>query len=69
MIEKELKARIDLTLRKIGVRNYNYTNDYSQKGLYMFMKSPCIQNPLIKIIANTQGIKSRFLALFSPLNL
>ena len=58
MIEKELKARIDLTLRKIGVRNYNYTKDYSQKGLYMFMKSPCIQNPLIKIIANTQKSNS-----------
>ena len=54
MIEKELKARIDLTLRKIGVRNYNYTNDYSQKGLYMFMTSPLSENPLIKPIANTQ---------------
>ena len=54
MIEKELKARIDLTLRKIGVRNYNYTNDYSQKGLYMFMTSPFSENPLIKQIANTQ---------------
>lgn len=54
MIKKELKARIDLTLRKIGVRNYNYTNDYSQKGLYMFMTSPFTENPLIKQIANTQ---------------
>ena len=54
MIEKELKARIDLTLRKIGVRNYNYTKDYSQKGLYMFMTSPFTENPLIKQIANTQ---------------
>ena len=54
MIEKELKTRIDLTLRKIGVRNYNYTNDYSQKGLYMFMTSPFLENPLIKQIANTQ---------------
>ena len=54
MIEKELKARIDLTLRKIGVRSYNYTNDYSQKGLYMFMTSPLTENPLIKQIANTQ---------------
>ena len=54
MIKKELKARIDLTLRKIGVRNYNYTNDYSQKGLYMFMTSPLSENPLIKPIVNTQ---------------
>ena len=54
MIEKELKARIDLTLRKIGVRNYNYTNDYSQKGLYMFMTSPLSENPLIKQIVNVQ---------------
>ena len=58
MIEKELKARIDLTLRKIGVRNYNYTNDYSQKGLYMFMTSPLTENPLIKQIANTQKSNS-----------
>ena len=58
MENKELMSRIDLSLKRMGVRNYNYTNDYSQKGLYMFMKSPCIQNPLIKIIANTQKSNS-----------
>lgn len=56
MINKELKAQIDLTLRKIGVRNYNYTNDYSQKGLYIFLNSPLLENPLIKTIADSQKI-------------
>ena len=34
MENKELMSRIDLSLKRMGVRNYNYTNDYSQKGLY-----------------------------------
>ena len=54
MENKELMSRIDLSLKRMGVRNYNYTNDYSQKGLYMFMTSPFLENPLIKQIANTQ---------------
>lgn len=54
MENKELMSRIDLSLKRMGVRNYNYTNDYSQKGLYMFMTSPLSENPLIKPIANTQ---------------
>ena len=54
MENKELMSRIDLSLKRMGVRNYNYTNDYSQKGLYMFMTSPLTENPLIKQIANTQ---------------